>query len=110
VAEWWTPADGSSGFDLLVTPTLAELPPLIGTVDGDHPEPGATLAAATPFAAFTLPFNITGQPAMSVPLAMADGLPIGTQIVGPTGGEPLLLTLAAQLEAAHPWSGRHPDN
>ncbi|HEX5587175.1 MAG TPA: amidase [Acidimicrobiia bacterium] len=108
VAEWWSPADDRKGFDLLLTPTLAAPPPLIGTVDGSHPEPGVTLAAATPFAAFTLPFNITGQPAMSVPLAMADGLPVGTQLVGPTDGEPLLLGLAAQLEAAHPWIGRLP--
>ncbi|MET0628741.1 MAG: amidase [Acidimicrobiia bacterium] len=108
VADWWSPADGGSGFDLLVTPTLAALAPLLGTVDGDHPDPGATLAAATPFAAFTLPFNITGQPAMSLPLAMADGLPVGTQVVAPTGGEPLLLALASQLEDAHPWIGRRP--
>jgi amidase len=108
VAEWWSPANGTRGFDLLVTPTLAALPPPIGTIDGNHPDPGATLTAATPFAAFTLPFNITGQPAMSVPLAMANGLPIGTQVVAATGDEAVLLALAAQLEAAHPWSDRLP--
>jgi Asp-tRNA(Asn)/Glu-tRNA(Gln) amidotransferase A subunit family amidase len=60
---------------------------LLGTVDGDTPI-RARPRRRTPFAAFTLPFNITGQPAMSPPLAMADGLPVGTQVVGPTGSEP----------------------
>ena len=81
IVDWWTPVDGSRGFDLLLTPTLAALPPPIGAVVGDGPDPFATLAAATPFAAFTLPFNVTGQPAVSVPVTTAGGLPVGAQLV-----------------------------
>lgn len=105
VVAWWTPPDGTPGYDLLLTPTLAALPPTIGQVDGDGPEPFATLAAATPFAAFTLPFNVTGQPALSVPTAVtADGLPVGAQLVAAPGREDVLLAVAGALERARPWA------
>lgn len=54
----------------------------------------------------TQPFNIGGQPAMSVPLSWSDGLPIGVQFVTKGGGEALLFRLASQLEAAQPWFNR----
>jgi amidase len=59
--------------------------------------------------AFTEPFNVTGQPALSLPLHWsADGLPIGVQLVARVGREDLLFRVAAQLEAARPWRARRP--
>ncbi len=114
MAEWWEPADGPArspgGFDLLLTPTMANPPAPLGEIRGDDAD-GAILAA-TPYAAFTVPFNVTGQPAMSVPLHWTDTgptvLPIGVQLVAATGREDLLLRVAAQLEAARPWIERRP--
>ena len=58
---------------------------------------------------FTSPFDLTGQPAISLPLHWnADGLPIGVQLVARYGREDVLLRLAAQLEAAQPWAERTP--
>jgi amidase len=63
----------------------------------------------TALSTFTFPFNVTGQPAISLPLHWsADGLPIGVQLIAPYGREDVLLRLAAQLEAACPWSDRRP--
>jgi amidase len=104
VVRWWEP-DGD-GFDLLLTPTMARPPAHLGEIRGDDPE--GALLMATPYAAFTVPFNVTGQPAMSVPLWWADGLPIGVQLVAAPGREDLLFRVAAQLEAARPWIDRRP--
>jgi amidase len=106
MAAWWEPADGGRGFDLLLTPTMARPPAPLGEIRGDDAD--GALFAATPYAAFTVPFNVTGQPAMSVPLHWSDGLPIGVQLVAATGREDLLLRVAAQLEAARPWIDRRP--
>jgi amidase len=116
VAEWWEPPDSGAspaspqrGFDLLLTPTLAEPPVLLGTFD---PAPGNPLAGfmrAASFTPFTPPFNVTGQPAISLPSAQTlDGLPIGVQLVAAYGREDLLLRVAAQLEDADPWANRCP--
>jgi Asp-tRNA(Asn)/Glu-tRNA(Gln) amidotransferase A subunit family amidase len=60
--------------------------------------------------AFTYPFNLTGQPAVSIPCAWSRaGLPIGLQIVGRTGDDAAVLALAAAFEAARPWHQRRPD-
>lgn len=61
------------------------------------------------FAVFTPPFNMSGQPAISLPLhRSAEGLPIGVQLVADYGREDVLIQVAAQLEAAHPWASVHP--
>ena len=61
------------------------------------------------FSPFTVWFNLTGQPAMMLPLALNEaGLPLATQLVGRFGDEATLFRLAAQLEKEAPWSGRHP--
>jgi amidase len=99
------------GQDLLVTPTLAHPPWEHGRLDYDRP--GRSMAswidAIFEYGPFTAPFNIGGQPAISVPTGQsADGLPIGVQLVAAHGREDLLLQVAAQLEEALPWAGRRP--
>jgi len=109
VAEWWEPPDRTTGFDLLLTPTLAEPPVLLGTFDSPPGNPLAGFMRAAAFTPFTPPFNVTGQPAISLPLAWtADGLPIGVQLVAAYGREDVLLRVAAQLEDAAPWFNRCP--
>ena len=104
MAQWW-----ADGHDLLLTPTLAEPPPLLGEFDATPDNPMVGLFRAAPIVQFTVPFNITGQPAISLPLVWSDsGLPIGVQLVAAYGREDLLLQVAAQLEAAEPWADRVP--
>jgi amidase len=101
MAQWW------SSYDVLVTSTLCAPPPPLGwfTEDGPRRE-GARIASLV---ASCAQFNMTGQPAVSLPLhATSDGLPIGIQFAASYGREDLLVRLAAQLEAAAPWSGRRP--
>ncbi len=96
-------------YDVLLTPTLAEPPVPLGTFDSPPEEPRKGFTRAELFCPFTVIANMTGQPAMSVPLYWnAEGLPIGVQFVGPFGEEATLFRLAAQLEAARPWAGRRP--
>jgi amidase len=81
----------------------------IGEVDGLGPDPMAKFRKSGYFTPFTAIFNVTGQPAVSLPLYHGeDGLPTGVQLVGPPAREEVLLGLAAQLEAALPWSDRVP--
>src|SRR5581483_9795098 len=110
VASWWTPDDGSVGFDLLLTPTTAEPTPEIGDVVGTKEDPWHGMMRATPFAAYSAPFNVTGQPAMSVPLYWEStrNIPIGVQLVADHAREDLLLRVASQLEEARPWAARRP--
>jgi amidase len=68
VVSWWL----ADGFDLLLTPTLAEPPPLLGDIGGQDDGGGNSAARSIPFAAYPAPFNVTGQPAMSVPLYWSD--------------------------------------
>ena len=97
VAPWW------QDHDLLLTPTITEPPPPLGSFRG------TANPRATQLVPFTLPFNVTGQPAISLPLHWNDdGLPIGVQLVAAYGREDVLLRVAAQLEAAQPWTHRRP--
>ena len=96
-------------FDVLLTPTLGEPPAPLGTFDSPPGEPLAGLFRAAAYVPFTPLFNVTGQPAISLPLHWNEaGLPIGVQFVGRFGDEETLLSLARQLELAAPWSGRRP--
>ncbi len=109
-ARWWAdPAEGGEGFDLLLTPTIPEPPLVLGqfVATPDNPLQGLFRSAAV--VPFTAPFNITGQPAISLPLHWTgDGLPVGVQLVASTGREDQLIAVAAQLEAAAPWADRRP--
>jgi amidase len=101
--RWW------EDHDLLLTPTLGELPPLIGELEPPADDPFATQERTGRLVPFTTHFNVTGQPAISLPLHVsADGLPVGVQIVAAYGREDLLIQVAAQLEEAAPWAGRRP--
>jgi Asp-tRNA(Asn)/Glu-tRNA(Gln) amidotransferase A subunit family amidase len=102
-------ADFMINYDVLLTPTLADPPLPLGTFDSPPDDPLKGLHRAEEFILFTPICNITGQPAMSVPLFWnAEGLPIGTHFIGRFGDEATLFRLASQLEAARPWAGRRP--
>ena len=92
--------------DALLTPTLTRPAPRLNTLGID---PGAAGEEFLDWLTFTYPYNCTGQPALSLPLAMSsEGLPIGVQLVGAPRGEGTLLSLGAQLEQAMPWRDRRP--
>jgi amidase len=105
----FTPQFGTD-FDVLVTPTMAVVPPLVGSIwEGVEDDPGAPLLNATPMAAYTAMFNVTGQPAISLPLhATPEGLPVGVQFAAGPWEEAVLLQLASQLEQHAPWADRWP--
>ena len=96
-------------FDVLMTPTTAELPVRIGQIDGRTAafDLDRWNADSYGYAPYTEIFNATGQPAVSLPLAMSgEGLPIGVQFAAPLGSDALLLTLAAWMERELPWAVR----
>jgi amidase len=96
-------------YDIWLTPTLCEPPVPLGTFESPPENLLKWMMRAAEFMPFTPICNFTGQPAMSVPLYWnADGLPIGTHFTGRFGDEATLFRLAAQLEEARPWAGRHP--
>ncbi len=95
------------GYDLVLTPTLAQPPVEIGALHDE--DPWREVRNAGRFTPFTQVANITGQPAVSVPLHWSDGgLPIGVQLVGRPAGEAMLFRVASQLERARPWRDRRP--
>src|SRR5215469_12551168 len=104
LAAWW-----AGGFDLLVSPTIPEPPPPIGELVPDPREPLKGFQRSGSLTAFTLPFNVTGQPAISLPLHWTpEGLPVGVQLVAAFGREELLIRVASQIERAQPWISRLP--
>jgi amidase len=104
VARWWT-----TGFDLLLTPTVWEPPATLASMMPVDDKPGELGRKMRRHVFFTRPFNITGQPALSLPLHWTpEGLPVGIQLVAPMGREDLLIQVGSQLEQARPWIDRWP--
>jgi len=96
-------------YDVLLTPTLAEPPVPLGAFDSPADNPLQGFQRAAEFIPFTPICNLTGQPAMSVPLFWnAETLPVGAHFMGRFGDEATLFRLAAQLEKARPWADRRP--
>jgi amidase len=96
-------------YDLLLTPVLAERPLRIGELHGCGEDPMADLRRSGRFAPYTALFNVTGQPAISIPMGFGeDALPTAIQLVGRPLGEETLLQVAAQLETARPWAAQRP--
>jgi amidase len=101
MASWW------SGHDLLLTPTLGAPPPELGWFTAGGPEEEGRRVGS--FIPYTAQFNMTGQPAVTLPLHWTpDGLPVGVQLVAGYGREDLLVRVASQLEQAAPWADRYP--
>jgi amidase len=104
LAAWW-----EQGFDVLLTPTLAQPPWPIGPLGPGGGPAMEVVTRWTEYSPFCMPFNMSGQPAVSLPLCWnAAGLPIGVQAVAAYAREDILLRLAAQLEQAMPWRDRRP--
>jgi amidase len=98
-----------ASYDLVVTPALAQRPVTHAEIDPSADDPAEQFKRAGEFTPYTPMFNLTGQPAVSVPLFHGDdGLPTGAQIVGPPAGEALLLQVCRQLEQIAPWADRFP--
>jgi amidase len=95
-------------YDLVVTPSLSEAPVLLDEVDWQTDDPMGLFTRSAAFTPFTAIANVTGQPAISLPLAEHDGLPVGVQLFGRPAQEGVLLAVAAQLEGALPWADRRP--
>lgn len=102
VEQWW------DGYDLLITPTVCTLPPPHGAFRPTD-DPWDPFRKGAEISSLVRPFNVTGQPAISVPIAMsASGLPIGVQIVAAEGREDILLAVASALEQILRWDLRIP--
>jgi len=96
-----------NGYDAVLSPTLARPPVPVGYFD--EVEPAENFERQKRFAPYPALYNVSGQPAVNVPLHWtADGLPIGIMLAGRMGEEGTLISLSAQLEAARPWKDRHP--
>jgi amidase len=105
IQSWWT-----KGWDLLLTPTLAAPPLPIGSMPNNPARPMTPLMTAGAWVSFTSQFNISGQPAISLPLhRTAEGLPVGMQLAAAYGREDVLIRVASQLEQAAPWAHLTPN-
>ena len=95
-------------YDAVLTPTLASPPLRVGEIRNDA-DPEADFEAQKRFTPWTSMWNVTGSPAVSLPLHhTAEGLPVGVMLAAAPGDEALLLSLSAQVEEAAPWRDRHP--
>ena len=104
IASWW-----ADGHDVLVTPTTSLVALPIGEIVNNPQSPMDPMRRSAEFLGFTQPFNVSGQPAISLPLHWTPGgVPVGVQLVAAYGREDLLLRLAAQLEHAMPWAHHRP--
>jgi len=98
-----------SDYDVVLTPALGTRPAPIGEIHGYGADPMVEFRRSGYFTPFTAIINVTGQPAISLPLYQGDdGLPTAVQLIGPPAREEVLLSLARQLEAALPWAARVP--
>jgi amidase len=96
-----------NAYDAILTPTLAQPPAPVGWFD--EVPPAQNFERQKLFTPFTALYNVSGQPAVSVPLHWtAEGLPIGIMLAGRMGDEATLISLSAQLEQARPWQDRRP--
>ena len=96
-------------YDAVLTPALAKRPVPIGEIHGYGPEPWELYRRSGHFTPYTAIVNVTGQPAISLPLYHGeDGLPTAVQLIGRPASEGPLLALAAQIEQAMPWAERRP--
>jgi len=94
-------------YDAILTPTLAQPPVKVGYFE--EVEPAGNFERQKRFTPYCALYNVSGQPAVNVPLYWtADGLPIGVMLAGRMGEEGTLISLSAQLEQARPWAGKHP--
>lgn len=109
VASWFREPFGAQRYDLLLSPTLSTPPPAHGAMTAPPGDPLRTRDLLMDLIPFTPIANMTGQPAISLPLHWnADGMPIGLHFLAEYGREDLLLRLASQLEQARPWQQRRP--
>jgi amidase len=96
-------------YDAVLTPALGLRPVAIGEIHGRGPDPWGNYQRSGYFTPYTAIVNVTGQPAISLPLYHGDdGLPTAVQLIGPPAREEVLLALAHQLEQALPWADRRP--
>jgi amidase len=102
IREWW-----AAGFDLLLTPVTNGIPPAVGAFSALELDEQNWQLAET-FGLYTVPYSFTGQPAISLPAAWVDGMPIGIQLVADYGREDILVRVASQLEEARPWLDQWP--
>ncbi len=103
VIEW------GSQWDLVLTPALAQRPLAIGSLPSDGDDPMGTFMSSSDFTPFTPFVNVTGQPAISLPMYQgSDGLPLAVQLIGQPAAEGVLLSVASQLEAEQSWHLRRP--
>jgi amidase len=101
-AQVWEP------FDVLLSPTLAGPPSRVGEIRDDD-DPAADFEAQKRFSPYCAVYNVTGQPAISLPLHWTgEDVPVGVMIGGRRGADAVLISLAAQLEQARPWRDRRP--